>query len=77
MNLILKIHAWVYRKFGTYTKYARKKEQEYLDSVICINATETDKSLIIGSWQAKNGFYRSSKHIKKDLRRLRNKNNSN
>ena len=58
---MLFIHAWIYRTFGIYTKYARKKEREYIKSLGKISELET--SLMTGTWQAKYGFCSTMKQV--------------
>jgi uncharacterized membrane protein len=64
-KLLLKLHAWFYRRFGIYTKYARRKEQEYLRETLTGNESKMEKDLVIGCWQALNGFYRTWKQVEK------------
>lgn len=64
---MLKLHAWIYRTFGIYTKYSRKKEQEYVKSLG--EVSEFEYGLTIGTWQMKHGFYRTSKQLKKRIKR--------
>jgi hypothetical protein len=65
--MLLKIHAWIYRKFGIFTKYARKKEKEYMESLG--DVSDVEKNIFIGCWQAQNGFYRTSKQLKYKLKK--------
>jgi len=69
--ILLKLHAWFYRRTGIYTKYAKRKEQEYIKGLDDLTKlTPLEKDLAIGYWQARHGFYRTSKQLKK----LRSKN---
>ena len=54
--MILKLHAWLYRKFGIFTKYARKKENEYINSLG--EVSDLEKGLLIGTWHVENGFFK-------------------
>jgi hypothetical protein len=65
--MLLKIHAWIYRKFGIFTKYARKKEKEYMESLG--DVSDVEKDIFRGCWQAKNGFYKTSKQLKIKLKK--------
>ncbi len=80
--MLLKIHAWIYRTFGYYSNYAKTKEwkhieknlQKYFDEYVLNNLQAEMKfehyvGIYIGSWQAKNGFYRSSKQFKRRLKK--------
>lgn len=66
-RVLLKLHAWVYRTFGIFTKYARKKEKEYMESLGDVSDFEKDISR--GCWQAKNGFYRTSKQVMRQFKK--------
>jgi len=68
VNLKLKLHAWFYRRTGIYTKYARKKEQEFVNGEIG-DEQGLGRDLLIGAWQAKHGFYRTSEQHKIDIRK--------
>ena len=59
--MILGLHAWFYRSFGYYTKYAKKKEQEYVKSLG--EVSDFENGLMIGAWQMKHGFCRTSKQV--------------
>jgi hypothetical protein len=65
--MLLKLHAFIYRKFGIYTNYARKKEKEYLDSLGILS--EFEEIMAKGVWQAQNGFYRTHKQIVKQFKK--------
>ena len=65
---MLKLHAWFYRTFGYYTKYAKKKENEYIKSLGEIS--DFEHGLMTGTWHMDNGFYRTSKQLKKRLKRF-------
>ena len=67
--MILKIHGRIYRTFGYYTKYAIRKEQEYVKSLGELSEFETN--LMISMWQVKYGFYRTSKQLKKRIKRFK------
>jgi len=69
VNLKLKLHAWFYRRTGIHTEYAKRKQQEYLDKELKGDEGELMVNLMIGAWQAANGFYRSSKHFKIDVKK--------
>lgn len=75
-NWLLRLHAWYYRLTGVYTKYAERKEKEYIASVTNDNTSEVERSILTSSWHVKYGFYMSSeqmkKHIKKRLKKLKN-----
>jgi hypothetical protein len=66
-SMLLKLHAWVYRTFGIFTKYARKKETEYIKSLE--DVSDFEKDIYIGCWHAKNGFYRTNKQVMRQLKR--------
>lgn len=67
--MILKIKAFIYRLTGIYL--AEKEENEYITSDEfwdIMDSTEdpeldnrTVQKILIGSWQCKHGFYRSSR----------------
>lgn len=65
--MLLKIHAWIYRTFGIFTKYARKKEREYTNSLGDIS--DVEKEIFIGCWQAEKGFYRTHKQVMKGIKK--------
>lgn len=67
-RLLLKFHAWYYRCTGIYTKYARKIEQEFVTKEIG-DEQGLGRDLLIGTWQVKHGFYRSSKYLKKRMKK--------
>lgn len=64
-NLLLKLHAWYYRRTGIFTNYAKRKEQEYLNSTLRGSESQVCIDIITGCWQAKNGFYRIYRKVKK------------
>ena len=66
-RILLKLHAWIYRKFGIFTKYARKKEKEYMESLG--DVSDVEKDIFRGCWQAKNGFYRTNKQVMKQFKK--------
>ena len=65
--MLLKIHAFIYRVSGIFTKYARKKEKEYIKSLG--DVSDFERNLMTGLWHANNGFYRSSKHLKRNIKK--------
>lgn len=69
--MLLKIHAWIYRAFGIFTEYARKKEKEYIDSLG--NVSDVEKSILRGCWQAEKGFYRTHKQVMKGIKKRHKK----
>jgi len=84
--MILKFWAFIYRTTGYFSNYARKKESEYIKTIMPLIemryvgedfSLETKISIETGLWQAQNGFYKSSKHLKrsmnKTLKRIKKK----
>jgi len=69
MNLKLKLHAWIYRRFGIYTEYARMKEQEFTKKELQESDSKFIKNLLVSTWQARHGFYRTSKQVKRDQKK--------
>lgn len=69
ITMLLKISAFIYRHFSIFTKYARKKEQQYIKS-LSPNTSDFEKNILISVWQANHGFYRASKHLKRDHKKL-------
>lgn len=61
--MLLKLHAFIYRRFGIYTNYAKKRADQYIDELGDIS--ETEKEIMKGVWQARNGFYRTHRQIVK------------
>lgn len=69
--MLLKIKAFIYQKTGIYL--AKKEEDEHINSIeISLEIArilaleddlneETVRSIMIGTWQCKNGFYREFK----------------
>jgi len=67
--MILKFWAWVYRKTGYFSNYAKAKQMEYIED----NGDKLDEyyvaledcrpqdalGLLIGIWQGEHGFYRA------------------
>lgn len=68
--MLLKLHAFIYRRFGIYTNYARKKEREYLDDLG--DTSEFEEMMAKGVWQARNGFYRTHKQVVKEFKKQAN-----
>lgn len=64
MNLLLKLHAWFYRRTGVMTKYSKKQEQKYIDSLDI--KSDLERHLLTGCWQAKHGFLRPMVVSKRD-----------
>lgn len=72
--MLLKFWAWIYRKTGYYSHYARAQECKEMWRII--NKTpdnepldKTDLFIGVGCWQAKHRFYRTSKQVIKKLRK--------
>jgi len=74
--MILKFWAFIYRTTGYFSNYARKKESEYIKTIMPLIemkyngmdfSLENKISLETGLWQAHNGFYRSSKNFKRSM----------
>ena len=72
--MILKFWAFIYRTTGYFSNYARKEEREYIQTTMPLIemkyigedlSLETKISIEKGLWQAKNGFYITSKQFKK------------
>jgi hypothetical protein len=66
----MKFWAWIYRKTGWYSPFARLEEYRLLSEMLT-----HEQRIKIGSWQAKVGFVRSysKKDLEKRLDRLRKK----
>jgi hypothetical protein len=69
--MLLKLHAWLYRTFGYYSSYARRKEDEFISELK--PESEFADGLLRGAWQAKHGFYRTSTQVSKSLAKRRKK----
>lgn len=64
----LKFHAWIYRRTGYVTDYAKARMYEALNKeIVKINKDYVFLSVYLGTWQAKHGFYRTSEQVKKDM----------
>ena len=64
--MILKVWSAIYRLTGYHSDYAKAREYEYISKFLS-EGDYFEVSILIGTWQANNGFYRSlnSKNLKK------------
>lgn len=69
MNLLLKLHAWFYRRTGVMTKYTKKQEQKYIDG-LDNEYSDLDIHLLRGCWQAKHRFVRPMTISKRDYDKI-------
>lgn len=69
--MLLKFWAFVYRKTGYFSNYAKAKEWKYIEPQLDEYMQDKDLgfktrlSIEIGSWQARNGFYRPFNYLKR------------